>query len=468
MKLSFPEIEKAVRARMKEKAMHDDVTHEFLRRVKLVHEGYKGKIPWKEIGDLHTSDYARLEDLPDVKNPADILSKLCVIKLNGGLGTTMGLDRAKSLIPVKDGMSFLQIITGQIMRLREKYKVSVPLLFMNSFNTREDTLKEPGVASLNEGLGLPADFLQNMVPRIHADSLLPAGDGRSSSDWCPPGHGDIFPALKITGILDTLIQKGYRVLFISNGDNLGATVESRILAYFLENNLEFVMEATPKTKADLKGGVLYRRLDEAGRPGRMELLETAQVEDEHLPDFYDVRRFQYFSINNLWVNLEALREKLKTGLPLSVIVNPKTVSGTPILQLEAAMGAGVGHFDRTRVVVVPRERFAPVKNCADLLVRRSDAYTLRKDDYALVRTHPDAPEPVVLLDDNYKKVQDFDRAFVQIPSLHGVQEWNVKGRFLFDSRVEIKGRVNFTNKSDLPASMKTLGHAEFSNMSIDL
>ena len=43
-----------------------------------------------------------LTDIPAAAPDPALLDKLCVIKLNGGLGTGMGLEKAKSLIPVKD------------------------------------------------------------------------------------------------------------------------------------------------------------------------------------------------------------------------------------------------------------------------------------------------------------------------------------------------------------------------------
>src|SRR5690606_15683669 len=133
--------------------------------------------------------------------------------------------------------------------------------------------------------------------------------------------------LKIRGLLDQLIAAGYRYAFLSNGDNLGATVDANILQYFAAQKLDFMSEVTPKTRADLKGGVLYHN----GRA--IELLETAQVEPQHLDDFCDVNRFAYFNINNLWVNLESLRDRLAEGdFELSLIRNPKTVDGQEILQ----------------------------------------------------------------------------------------------------------------------------------------
>lgn len=463
-------LEQKIRERMASRDIHPDMIVEFLRRVELVHGGYSGKIPWERIGDLSADDYRDLDALPEPADPAAYLKQLVVVKLNGGLGTSMGLSRVKSIISVKDGYTFLQIIRRQIEELRRRYDVPVPLLFMNSFNTREDTLAQEGIAELNKRAGgLPVDFLQNMVPRIHAETHEPIGDGQDNGHWCPPGHGDVFLSLKISGLLDRLLGAGCRVAFLSNGDNLGATVEPRILAHLLDEGLEFASEQTPKTLADLKGGVLYRLLDDAGQPGAIELLETAQVADEHLDDFKDVNRFAYFNTNNIWVHLEALRDRLVRGLPLSLIVNPKQADGTPVLQLETAMGSAIGGFERTRGIVVPRQRFAPVKNCADLMVRRSDVYILRKDDFQLV-TNPERKlgEPVVQLGDEYKQLADFDALTPTVPSLLECARLTVSGPVLFDVPVKLKGEVTIRNAGSQPVSIGKAGKTELADETIEL
>ena len=465
-----PNLEQKIRARMESKNIHPDMITEFLRRAGLVASGYSGKIPWNRIGDLTRDDYRALEDLPAPGDPVSYLKELAVIKLNGGLGTSMGLSRVKSIISVKDGYNFLQIIRHQVQKLRTAHGVDVPSFFMNSFNTRDDTLAEDGIATINAAAGdLPADFLQNMVPRIHAETFAPIGDGSDNAHWCPPGHGDVFLSLKISGLLDRLLDGGFRVVFLSNGDNLGATVEPRILAHLLDEKLEFVSEQTPKTKADLKGGVLYRKLDGAGAAGQIELLETAQVEPEHVPDFKDVNRFAYFNTNNIWVHLEALRDALKQGLPLSLIVNPKEVAGDPVLQLETAMGSGIGQFDRTRGVIIPRSRFAPVKNCADLLVRRSDVYVLQ-DDFQLVANPARAlGEPEVSLDDaHYKQLGDFDALVTTPPSLLEVSKLTVQGPVRFDAPIKLAGEVTIINEGSEPKSIGAVGRGELRDETVKL
>lgn len=459
--MDLQKIETAIRQRMSQKGVHETMIHEYLRRVRLVCEGDTGRIPWSEIADLHASDTVAREDLPE--DAAD-LSKLAAIKLNGGLGTSMGLAGPKTLLPVRDGKNFLQIILEQVRKQRQR-GIELPMFFMNSFSTRAATLRENGVAELNAASKLPVDFLQNMVPRIRADDLLPIGDGSADADWCPPGHGDIYLSLQITGILDQLLDRGYRAAFISNGDNLGATVDESIYAYFMKERLDFAMELTPKTRADLKGGVLYRRLGKS-----VGLLETAQVEEQHLPDFQDTQRFAHFSTNNLWVNLEALRDKLRADtLWLSLIVNPKEVCGVNILQLETAMGAAIGLFERTRGIIVPRQRFSPVKNCSDLLVRRSDTCILRETDAALI-SNPKRTlsEPIVKLDDSYKKLADFEGLFQVLPSLLQAESFEVQGKILFDKKVTIKGKVRLSYAGAEPYPISRAGQEVFQDTNSQL
>ncbi len=438
-------ISEAIRRRMGEVQIDGRVTDEFLRRVMLVHDGFDGKVPWDEILPLQNEDLVNVDRLPDETIHPEGIQRLVVIKLNGGLGTSMGLEHSKSIIPVHDSLNFLQILAMQIRYLRTHFRAGIPLLFMNSFRTREDTLSSPGIARINgESQDIPVDFLQNRIPRIEANTLLPVGDGKSSDHWCPPGHGDIYLALQITGILDKLLSMGYTTAFISNADNLAATVDGRILSYFHRQHLDFAMEITPKTEADTKGGVLIRRkMDD--HHDRIELLEVAQVEDEHVKDFTDIQRFPYFNTNNLWIQLESLRDILlqKGGIPLNLIVNRKKLDGVDILQLETAMGGAISHFPSARGLVVTRDRFAPVKNCSDLLLRRSDVYRLNEKTGEFSRTV--AREPSIKLDSSYSKLSGFESGFPVIPSLKEARSLEISGPVEFDRPMQVKGNVRILN-----------------------
>lgn len=75
----------------------------------------------------------------------DAFAKTAFLKLNGGLGTSMGLNCAKSLLPVRRHkarqMRFIDIIIGQVLTARTRLGVELPLTLMNSFRTSNDTMK---------------------------------------------------------------------------------------------------------------------------------------------------------------------------------------------------------------------------------------------------------------------------------------------------------------------------------------
>ncbi|MBM9500644.1 UTP--glucose-1-phosphate uridylyltransferase [Leptospira sp. 201903071] len=441
--------EEQIRQKMISEGMSETFIEDFLKKVDQVRNGETGIVRWEEVGDLDPKkDEIALEEIERQTSPApEILKNLVVIKLNGGLGTSMGLSGPKSLIELKDGMSFLEIIAKQSEIILKKYNVSVPLILMDSFNTQEESQAELKRIGFQQKFA--TSFLQHKVPRLLKENLTPITCKNSDEEWCPPGHGDIWISLLETGLLDTLIADGYKVAFVSNGDNLGATVHPGILEYLLKENLEFCMEMTPKTLADKKGGAIYKRILK-GKPENYQLLETAQVPSEHMHEFEGLGKFRSFSTNNLWINLVALKERLLQGnFELSLIVNPKKIDGKEVLQLETAMGSAIRNFSRIKGIIIPRDRFAPVKKCEDYLVRRSDAYQLL-GDYSITmsdeRKKLGLGEVLITLDEQYyKKIQDFNRLFPEIPSLVRCTSFAVQGEVLFDRKIEVNGDVVIQN-----------------------
>ena len=411
---------------------------------------YEAKLREGETGVLPESEIEPLDDLPDAAELPDsdgsALGKAVVLKLNGGLGTSMGMTKAKSLLEVKEGLSFLDIIVRQVMHLRERHAgAALPLLFMNSFATRDDTLAAlRRYPDLQVG-DLPLDFMQGRVPKLLEDGFEPVEwKADPSLEWAPPGHGDVYSSLRTSGMLERLLDEGYRYLFLSNSDNLGAVLEPRILEWFAREGFPFLSESTDRTESDRKGGHLARRRDD----GRLVLRETGQTPDEDVESFEDISRHRYFNCNNIWVDLEALDRTLDErdgvlGLPM--IVNRKTVdpgdsSSPAVVQLETAMGAAVGVFEGAAAIRVPRARFAPVKKTDDLLVVRSDAYALAEDfTVRLARERA----PVVSLDsDYYKLLRDFEQRFSGgAPSLVDCERLTVEGDVTFGRGVKVRGEV---------------------------
>ncbi len=465
MSISKEAADKLITEKMKSEGLSDAFINDFLEKVDQVRKGETGIVKWETVGDLDPKtdeiDLKKIhENYPESQAN---LAKLVVIKLNGGLGTSMGLEKAKSLIPIKEGKSFLAVMAAQIEHIRKKYHIEVPLLLMDSYNTQKDSQEELKKIGFKQKIG--TSFLQHKVPRLDKINLSPVSLTSPKDEWCPPGHGDIHFTLIETGILDQLIDMGYELAFLSNGDNLGATVDSHIVSYLLSEGIDFAMEMTPKTLADKKGGAIYRKLVD-GKFQRYELLETAQVPLENEHEFSGLGKFRTFSTNNLWINLRSLRDRLREGhFSLSLIVNPKKVEGKEILQLETAMGSAVGNFSKFKGIIIPRDRFAPVKKTEDYLIRRSDAYTLN-EDYSLTmskaRKANGLGEVLVNLDERYyKKITDFDSLFKAYPSLVECEELNVEGEIEFDVAVKIIGKVKLINASN---SLKKLSELKLETL----
>ncbi|KAJ6402325.1 hypothetical protein OIU84_014421 [Salix udensis] len=408
--------------------------------------GEAQQVEWSKIQtptDEIVVPYDTLESTPeDPEETKKLLDKLVVLKLNGGLGTTMGCTGPKSVIEVRNGLTFLDLIVIQIENLNKKYGCSVPLLLMNSFNTHDDTQKIIEKYS-NSNIEIHT-FNQSQYPRLVADDFVPLpSKGHTDKDgWYPPGHGDVFPSLKNSGKLDALLSQGKEYVFAANSDNLGAVVDLKILNHLIRNKNEYCMEVTPKTLADVKGGTLI------SYEGKVQLLEIAQVPDQHVNEFKSIEKFKIFNTNNLWVNLKAIKRLVEAdALKMEIIPNPKEVDGVKVLQLETAAGAAIKFFDHAIGINVPRSRFLPVKASSDLLLVQSDLYTL-VDGFVIrnpARTNP--ANPSIELGPEFKKVASFLSRFKSIPSIIELDSLKVAGDVWFGANITLKGKVSIVVKS---------------------
>ena len=423
----------------------DDVAVEvFSHYYRLVEKGETGMVPESTIDPLDMDALADVDVPDDVAREA--LAGTVVIKLNGGLGTSMGLDRAKSLLEVRDGLSFLDVIARQVLALRERHDVRLPLLFMDSFRTRDDTLSALGGYDGLREQDLPLDFLQNKEPKLRSDDLTPVTwEADPTLEWCPPGHGDLYTALQGTGLLQQMADAGYRRVFVSNSDNLGAVPDPTVAGWFATSGAPFAIEAVRRTPSDRKGGHFARRKAD----GRIVLRETAQTLEEDKAALGDLNRHRFTSTNNLWFDIEAMLAELRARdgiLGLALIKNTKTVdpadpSSPEVIQIETAMGAAIEVFEGSRTIEVGRERFVPVKTTNDLLVLRSDCYEL--DEAAVLHQVPDEV-PFVDLSADYKLVGDFERLVEHVPALAGARSLTVEGAWTFGPGVRVTGEAEVT------------------------
>ncbi|CCE62577.1 hypothetical protein TPHA_0C04270 [Tetrapisispora phaffii CBS 4417] len=405
----------------------------------LIEKNSKNKLDWEKIKSPNPEEVVEYKIIEQQPENVSNLSKLAVMKLNGGLGTSMGCVGPKSVIEVRDGNTFLDLSVRQIEYLNRQYDSDVPLLLMNSFNTDKDT--EHLIKKYSSNRIRIKSFNQSRFPRVFKDSLLPVpNDVNDSLDsWYPPGHGDLFESLYASGELDALIDQGKEILFVSNGDNLGATVDLKILNHMIETNAEYIMELTDKTRADVKGGTLISYDDQ------VRLLEVAQVPKEHIDDFKNIRKFKNFNTNNLWINIKAIKRLVEqNALELEIIPNEKTISrnghDVNVIQLETACGAAIRYFNGAHGVVVPRSRFLPVKTCSDLLMVKSDLFYL---EHGALKIDPSrfGPNPLIKLGSHFKKVNDFNQRISHIPRLLELDHLTITGNVYLGKNVSLKGTV---------------------------
>jgi UTP--glucose-1-phosphate uridylyltransferase len=450
----------AAEQKMRDDGQPEEAVRSFRSAYQRLVAGHSPMIPTADLEPA--GDVPRLDQL-ELGEDERALDGFVAIKLNGGLATSMGLQQPKSLIEAKDGHSFLDIIIGQTIALRARYGVGLPLILMNSEATREASLhaleRHPEV----EVDGIAPDFLQSMVPKLEAESLSPISWPKTPVlEWAPPGHGDIYGSLRSSGMLDALLERGFRYAMISNADNLGATLDPRIAQHVSSQEIPFLMEVVEGTEADRKGGHIARRRAN----GQLVLRETAQTPPEDEESFRDFRHWRYYNTNNLWIDLRALAERLEQGdgaLELPLIVNHKTVdprdSDSPaVLQLESAMGAAIGSFDGAQLLCVPRTRFVPVKTTDDLLVLRSDVYVLT--DEMVVEPLPERSHdlPFVELDKRFYKLLDrFEARFPDgAPSLREAERLVVHGDVTFGAGVTVRGSVELQTEEPMEIEAGTV------------
>ncbi|MDQ7782732.1 MAG: UTP--glucose-1-phosphate uridylyltransferase [Desulfomonilaceae bacterium] len=434
-------IDDQIRRKMESRGIGTPHIERFLQMVRRVRADDAAHVPLSGVSapdaDLLLSPPSNAEDLRALHDRGvSLLSQAVVIKLNGGRSTTMGGEVPKGALTAKDGLSYLEIIIHQMRCFERQWQVHVPLVLMNSFFTHAATME-----IVNRADFPVLTFLQNPVPRLVEDTLAPLSTG-TDEDWAPAGHGDVYTGLLLSGLLEKLRSEGRRWAFISNLDNLAAHLDPFIPGLMERDDIEFLLEVTDRTAHDRKGGTLVVR------NGGLYLLEIAQVSDADRDLFMDVNLFRVFNTNNVWVDLDALDPVVRgNSLDLPIIRNRKTVAGTRVIQLETAMGAAIGSFDRSRGLRVGRDRFFPTKKVEDLFVLQSDACVL--DSLFRLRKNPERSESL-----SHRPAVSFSPEFLDSPlrmtdrfadpssvSLVDAESLWVSGDVFFERDVKIEGNV---------------------------
>uniref|UniRef100_A0A5S6R4Y6 UTP--glucose-1-phosphate uridylyltransferase n=1 Tax=Trichuris muris TaxID=70415 RepID=A0A5S6R4Y6_TRIMR len=410
-------------------------------------------VEWSKISHLPEGALQPYDSLTQPNDSAvkDLLNKVIVVKLNGGLGTSMGCKGPKSLIAVRHDLTFLDLTIQQLECLNTKHGVDIPLVLMNSFNTEEDTKR--ALRKYRNVKVTVHTFNQSCYPRINRETMMPVShnvDKLDNDAWYPPGHGDFYESFYSSGLLEMFLNSGKEYCFVSNIDNLGATMDTKIMNAMIENGNEFVMELTDKTRADVKGGTLI------SYDGLIRLLELPQVPKEHRDEFYSVTKFKYFNTNNLWMKLSAIKQLVVDNkMDMEIIVNPKTMeNGIDVLQLETAAGSAIKNFHGAIGIIVPRSRFLPVKKTQDLLLVMSNLYELENGTLRLSDNRLFSPVPLVKLGSSFDRVSNFLKRFSGIPDMLECDHLTVAGDVWFGKNIKLRGTViiiaNHGDRIDIP------------------
>ncbi len=438
-------------SKMERAGLSPVVVNTFADYYRQVVAGEKGLIYDQDIHCVEQGDITAADQLGDFA-PAGrkLMSRTVKITLNGGLGTSMALPCTKSLIEAKPGITFLEVI------VRQAERSGVRLALMNSFSSHPDTVSLLAKIKMARQ---PHLFLQHKFPKIVQKTLAPADWPQNPDlEWNPPGHGDIYTALFSSGLLQRLLDDQIIYAFLSNSDNLAATVDESLLGFMAENRISMIMEVAERTPADLKGGHLARH-----RNGRLVLREIAQCPPDEVAAFKNLDCYRFFNTNNIWINLVRLNERIRQQghLRLPLILNPKsldpqTPDSPPVYQVESAMGAAISLFDQARALKVSKSRFFPVKNCSDLLLLRSDRYRLAADSRLLQHPECTTEDIRIRLDPlYYGRIDDFAERFNEgVPSLVACEALVVEGDVRFEGGVIIKGSVRIRNSRTRQAVIK--------------
>lgn len=236
------------------------------------------------------------------------------------------------------------------------------------------------------------------------------------------------------------VVAGRKYVFLSNIDNLGATVDLNILNSLFDPTLpthpSYVMEVTNKTHADVKGGTLIQY------EGHVRLLEIAQVPKAHVDEFKSVKKFKIFNTNNLWISLNEIKNLVEEkSLDMEIIVNGKHLdTGIDVIQLETAVGSAMKNFSGALGINVPRSRFLPVKKTSDLLLVMSNLYSLQNGTLIMNPSRSFPTVPLVKLgDSHFTKVRDYLARFASIPDMVELNHLTVSGDVTFGNGVSLKG-----------------------------
>jgi UTP--glucose-1-phosphate uridylyltransferase len=306
-----------------------------------------------ELPPRNTPEHAEL-----VKRGEEALrAKLVgVVVLAGGMATRFG-GVVKAAVPVIGNRTFLDLKHADIRHLSARLGVPITTYVMTSYATHDRIVQQVRDEQLETDDTKIVCFPQLVSLRLTPDGELFHEDGEPSP--YATGHGDLTFALRSSGVLGRFRRSGGRILYMSNVDNLGATLDPAVIGAHLARGAEITAEVVRKDPGD-KGGA----------PARVDGVPQI-VEAFRFPPSFDQNSIPLFNTNSFVFDAEAIDR----DFDLTFFRVEKKVDDAKVIQFERLVGQ-LTAFLPTHFLEVPRNgpdgRFQPVKDPAELAARRAN------------------------------------------------------------------------------------------------
>ncbi len=276
------------------------------------------------------------------------------VVLAGGMATRFG-GAVKAGVEAVLGRTFLELKLADFAGVAERAKVALPVYLMTSFAT------DGAVREMARTLASPALAIECFAQSVSV-RLTPEGDVFREDDGAvslyAPGHGDLLTSIRRAGVLGRFREQGGEILFVSNVDNLGATLDPAVIGAHLASGAKVTVECAAKEPKD-KGGA-PARVD-----GRVQIVESFRF-----PEGFDQDRIPVFNTNTLVLDAEAIDREFD----LTWFAVTKSVDGRDAIQLERLVGELTAFLPSSFLLVErtgPDGRFLPVKDPEELERRRA-------------------------------------------------------------------------------------------------
>ena len=295
------------------------------------------------------------ERLEELGRAALLNGQVALVVLAGGMATRMG-GVVKALVEALPGKTFLDLRLREIDALERTYGVAPPLWLMTSHSTDQPIREALGAHLDGERVGVFSQFLSlRLTPE---GGLFLDDSGRPSEH--APGHGDLPEALRKSGLLRRFVERGGRVVMVTNLDNLGGTLDPAIIGFHLDHGQPVTSEVVDKVAGD-RGGIPVRVNG-----------ELCVLEEFRIPKSFDPASVRVFNTNVFHFEARALHD---LNIPWTYFRVTKKVDEKPVIQFERLVNE-VTSFLPSRYLLVPRNgvgaRFLPVKDNEELAQRRGE------------------------------------------------------------------------------------------------